>query len=143
MNKELIKEWINDLRSGKYKQSVGCLMNENGYCCLGVACETYKRLTGKGEWVKEGLINSFTIYGIDDTYTEDKHVALLPNVVRGFFGFSETNPRLCNGNQCTTCNDAKHFDFNKIADLIEDTFINEKPILSFPSPVPFESESSM
>jgi hypothetical protein len=31
--------WLAALRSGKYKQAKGTLQNENGYCCLGVACE--------------------------------------------------------------------------------------------------------
>jgi len=32
-------EWINALRSGKYKQTQSRLQDVDGYCCLGVLCE--------------------------------------------------------------------------------------------------------
>ena len=42
------QEWVNDLRSGKFKQAKGRLGNgRGGYCCLGVACLTYQRVTGE------------------------------------------------------------------------------------------------
>jgi len=47
---ELTKEqrkWINELKSGRYSQCEGFLKTKKGkntsYCCLGVACETFKR----------------------------------------------------------------------------------------------------
>lgn len=43
-----VREWIKDLRSGKYKQGEGALKkyenSEYRYCCLGVACATSMRL---------------------------------------------------------------------------------------------------
>lgn len=39
------KAWIQALRSGKYKQAKKRLKTENGFCCLGVACD----LTGE-DW---------------------------------------------------------------------------------------------
>lgn len=36
MNKDIKKKWINALRSGKYKQGSGWLLEDNKYCCLGV-----------------------------------------------------------------------------------------------------------
>ena len=44
--KEARKLWIDALRSGKYKQTRGWLHNQNGYCCLGVACEMYQAEVG-------------------------------------------------------------------------------------------------
>lgn len=41
---EFIDEWQKDLRSGKFKQTKGCLRYEEGYCCLGISCETGTRL---------------------------------------------------------------------------------------------------
>jgi hypothetical protein len=40
MNRELVKQWIDALRSGKYKQVKSTLrdMKDDSYCCLGVAC---------------------------------------------------------------------------------------------------------
>jgi len=36
--KEFAERWVAALRSGLYKQSTAHLYNDNGYCCLGVAC---------------------------------------------------------------------------------------------------------
>jgi hypothetical protein len=44
------KKWVKALRSGKYKQTQGCLYDGYGYCCLGVACELAK---------KEGIIEDY------------------------------------------------------------------------------------
>lgn len=40
-NKEVnqLKKWINVLKTTKKKQTQADLQNENGYCCLGIACE--------------------------------------------------------------------------------------------------------
>jgi CubicO group peptidase (beta-lactamase class C family) len=41
MNKSLKRKWIQNLRSGKYKQGTSCLRSEaNNFCCLGVLCDT-------------------------------------------------------------------------------------------------------
>lgn len=32
------KAWVKALRSGKYKQGRGTLLEDNRFCCLGVAC---------------------------------------------------------------------------------------------------------
>lgn len=61
------KSWIEALRSGKYKQSKGCLHtytgeadDEEGFCCLGVACDVQQEAT-RGSW---------RIFDIDDKKTE-------------------------------------------------------------------------
>lgn len=46
-----IKEWIVALRSGNYKQTMGTLRDDVGYCCLGVLCDINKDML-KGEFVK-------------------------------------------------------------------------------------------
>ena len=35
------QKWVTALRSGKYVQTQGCLQDQFGYCCLGVACRLY------------------------------------------------------------------------------------------------------
>lgn len=35
----MIDQWVEALRSGKYKQGKGCLRYGDNYCCLGVLCE--------------------------------------------------------------------------------------------------------
>jgi hypothetical protein len=46
MKQNIMKKWVNALRSGKYKQGKGALKqyNDKGqaqHCCLGVLCELY------------------------------------------------------------------------------------------------------
>jgi hypothetical protein len=54
--KLLVKKWVKALRSGKYKQGHGALIEMQGeerkkiktYCCLGVLCD----VSGLGRWTK-------------------------------------------------------------------------------------------
>lgn len=39
MNSEAKKLWLKALRSGEYSQVRGQLQSDEGYCCLGVACD--------------------------------------------------------------------------------------------------------
>lgn len=39
--KKNVKKWIAALRSGEYEQTRGALNDENGFCCLGVACDLF------------------------------------------------------------------------------------------------------
>ncbi|MDE1971074.1 MAG: hypothetical protein KGI50_05900 [Patescibacteria group bacterium] len=36
---ETQEKWLQALESGKYEQTVTCLRNDRGFCCLGVFCE--------------------------------------------------------------------------------------------------------
>ena len=40
------ERWLTALESGEYKQTRDLLRDDNGFCCLGVACD----LSGLGEW---------------------------------------------------------------------------------------------
>lgn len=35
------QKWANALRSGEYSQTMGTLEDEQGFCCLGVACKIF------------------------------------------------------------------------------------------------------
>lgn len=37
-NNQHVQDWVVALRSGDYPQTVGCMKDDIGYCCLGVAC---------------------------------------------------------------------------------------------------------
>jgi len=39
--KNQIQKWVLALRSGEYSQTTGKLQDEQGYCCLGVACDVF------------------------------------------------------------------------------------------------------
>ena len=49
-NKEQLQLLVNALVSGEFPQARDALRTTKGYCCLGVACEIYRRETGKGRW---------------------------------------------------------------------------------------------
>lgn len=44
------KEWVDALKSGKYKKGIGVLRRDDTYCCLGV----FSDLLG-GKWIKEDV----------------------------------------------------------------------------------------
>jgi len=39
--KKQIQTWVAALRSGEYSQTNGWLQDDNGHCCLGVACDIF------------------------------------------------------------------------------------------------------
>ncbi len=56
MDKQLKTKWLKALRSGRYKQGMGCLKNVNGeYCCLGVLARIQgARFNAEGEPIIKG-----------------------------------------------------------------------------------------
>ena len=124
MNKENVKLWVAALRSGKYKQGENYLhiTNEEGedqYCCLGVACAVA---------VENGVDLEMSVNL--NTHEYDHCGATLPLTVMHWLGTVNPNPKTeddsINGfgkASLTHLNDAKRYDFNKIADVIERDFI--------------------
>lgn len=129
MKSEIKELWLEDLRSGNYKQAQGTLKGEQqkgvraSYCCLGVLCNIYKRETGEGAWTKDG---SFDVGKEKDTS------GVLPVRVRNWAGLNKTNPRVQSGgkyNDLASLNDGDAIDsngesmdrktFKQIADLVE------------------------
>jgi hypothetical protein len=39
VNVGLMRKWIEALESGEYEQTIGCLRDRKGFCCLGVLCD--------------------------------------------------------------------------------------------------------
>ena len=50
MDPRVKKILIEALRSGEYSQDQLYLRTENGYCCLGVACDKYRKELNKEDW---------------------------------------------------------------------------------------------
>ena len=48
--KEARQLWVQELRSGNWRQTTGALRKTDSYCCLGVACALYADAEGEGEW---------------------------------------------------------------------------------------------
>lgn len=121
-NKELVKQWVEALRSGKYRQTTSRLRKklENGYghCCLGVLCEVIKPLIPELDLLslEENLEN-----GAYPSYTALKH--LLTN----YLGHQPISVQMPDNRLCAvyTLNDELQMSFNEIADLLEQTHLKE------------------
>lgn len=109
--KKLRQEWIKALRSGKYQKGKDALEPKKGqYCCLGVACKVYEKVTGES-----------AIYEDDKLYGQ--HLEDQPAVGRAF-GFREDGlERLsCMKEEViglTDLNDDYGYSFKRIATVIE------------------------
>lgn len=53
MNKNA-KKWVEALRSGKYEQGCGYLRTNDGFCCLGVACDLYAKAHPRAKGWNQG-----------------------------------------------------------------------------------------
>ena len=142
MKPEIKKMWIDALRSGEYKQAFTMLMkfktdedlinnhyvpNETelkdaSYCCLGVLCDLYRKTTGENLWKK----------GFAD-FQFDNRSGTLPSKVRIWAELPTSNPLVkVNENEMSklkpdlnkvgiaAINDVLGYNFNQIADIIEE-----------------------
>lgn len=105
--------WLDALRSGKYKQGQGRLRLDNEYCCLGVLCE----LAFAQGIVKRRKCGTTFLYG-----KRGEKVILPPEVAD--WADVEINPTIVFAAdeivKITELNDEWQYDFNKIADIIEE-----------------------
>lgn len=111
MNKEVKEKWVKALRSGEYKQGYSSLSDNNQYCCLGVLCE----LAAQEGICKTQSLNKKVYY--------DSHGGTLPPSVQEWAEINSSWPsveveRMIKG--LGHCNDILNYDFNRIADLIEE-----------------------
>ena len=114
MNSTIKKKWVDALRSGEYEQATGTLKDNNGFCCLGVLCDLYLKENNK-EWVHHPNENRCSI---EDSYE------ILPLNVSNWAYLGDLDPYFYEENQkqfLTYLND-NGYDFNRIADLIEENF---------------------
>ena len=124
MTADIKTKWVAALRSGKYEQTAGVLRNSHGYCCLGVLCDLYSRDTGM-EWVVPNEYDNCTMHGHDGT---------LPHLVRVWAQLADeygayvevetdeggaTHPPYLANPSLTELNDTWSYDFEMIADVIE------------------------
>lgn len=118
-----VNKWVTALRSGDYTQAKRVLNDTEGYCCLGVACETAIADGLPLEAVEKG----FTAYfqpatGMHVQYGEA--ATFLPEDVKTWLGVKTVSPWVrYNGrwHTLTDLNDDGGFSFRDIANLIEET----------------------
>ena len=109
---ENAKAWVKALRSGDYQQTRHALRRDNGFCCLGVACDLA---------VKAGLPVELRESCGMVTYNGEK--SGLPPIVRAWLGLSEVDGYM-EGFACGCYSLAYMNDhggsFTEIADAIEE-----------------------
>lgn len=105
-------KWIAALESGEFPQGKGALRSDRGYCCLGVACEVYRRETGIGEWVPGDGAWVFKITG----YYES---AILPLSLVEVFGLKDQYGSSNDGSLGLTTKNDTGSCFAEIADLLK------------------------
>ena len=136
------QKWVAALRSGEYTQGQEGLQTEQGYCCLGVACNLYMQETGLGRWLPpvvweednedndESDSHQDRFYSFEsDNITMDSFT--LPHLVKDWLGMrtgdgayrtvENSTEDNANGNDCslTTLND-NGYSFAAIANIIEE-----------------------
>lgn len=115
--KTFVREWVKDLRSGKFKQTQSQLCKKvNGtptYCCLGVACVTGKRL---------GLSKK----AFDDATRQNGGSPNHKWFKELFDNISNPTIKLANGklSDCMTANDNLGMSFDQIADGLERQYLS-------------------
>jgi len=116
MKKKLAKKWVEDLRSGKYKQTDGELKNSDGYCCLGVLC-----MIGSDKMTKSGKATiDFDEYEIRITDDDSESTAVdIPEGVCYDIGLSQKFMQ-----KLMKMNDGGK-DFEEIADRIEKKYLKD------------------
>lgn len=105
------KKWVKALRSGKYRQAKHALKTNLGFCCLGVACELYK---------KSG--NALSLKKRDGNWRYGGNAEFLPPRVQRWLGLAFSDGHFLNrdgtADHLTTLND-KGNSFETIASIIE------------------------
>jgi len=106
--------WLEALRSGKYEQGVHTLNSHGKFCCLGVLCE----IAIDSGVVDKQETDSYVIY--------DGYAINLPSasvIVWADLPGKVPDPEVTvDGNliNLTTINDSGDYNFNQIADIIEE-----------------------
>ncbi len=115
-----LEKWVETLRSDEFTQARHRLRTNEGYCCLGVACELYRREhLDNSSWFKH---NGYFEFEVDNFAA----VSILPiPVSRWLFGVDNCDvgfiPEL--NKSLTELNDTGST-FKEIADIIERTWVN-------------------
>lgn len=91
--------WMDALKSGEYKKTKGVLHTENGFCCLGVACD----LRDREGWEKLGM----------GTYRFMSCSSYMPEVIMQDLALLEKGH-----SALMRYNDTDNLDFTQIADII-------------------------
>jgi hypothetical protein len=109
------RKWVTALPD--FPQAKGELRSKDGFCCLGVACEIYRRATGQGEWVESNFQGHiYYIFKISES-SRHLHYQALPREVQEWLGLSRSLGENWSGASLARMNDTGQ-SFQSIADFI-------------------------
>lgn len=126
MNKIVIREWVDALRSGEYEQGTGQLSRDGEYCCLGVLCELAHK---KGLLDKD--IDSLGSGNVIYTDGDDRDEMMPPVSIRRWAGIDDWTVEREDEDEdwveteLAVLNDDNGYSFDEIADLIERNYLTE------------------
>lgn len=122
MEERHIRSWVTALRSGRYHQTTGNLKDITGYCCLGVACDVFRKAKKR-----QGEVYEWTPSDSGGDYFLDEQGAM-PGGVADWFGLA-SDPGLFLGSMgeilASSANDDKKFSLKRIASMIERTYLKK------------------
>lgn len=102
----------------KFGQIRGSLRKEDSFCCLGVACEVHRQLTGEGYWRSEMFVDS----------EDSRRASFIPLKVVEDYDFDSGNPELLHKNASHTTSASNMNDngdtFGEISGCFKDKFID-------------------
>jgi len=108
MDKKIKKLWVEALP--KYEQTTQALKNEDGFCCLGVLCDVYRKEKGI-DWEKPAFTNRM---GRSYMFGESTK---LPVEVQEWAGLNGSNP-MVGEFDLISLNDSQRLTFSQIAQKI-------------------------
>lgn len=87
VNRLAIELWAQALESGEYTQGRHRLRGGDTYCCLGVACDVYRKETGNGVWMDNEYIPGHYRF----VASTQSSLSVLPAEVSTYLGLSEAD----------------------------------------------------
>lgn len=114
MNSYWKNSWVDALRSGQYSQTEEILRDNAGFCCLGVLCDLYRKELNVGTWEDRAPFDSD---GSNFVFVVDKiaETGTLPVRMAKMLDLDENSQ-----SALIDLNDQQGFDFDEIADWIEE-----------------------
>ena len=118
---------LDELRAERYNQGTGLLKCGTTFCILGVFCDVFRKVTGKGKWIlsdRNSDTQSFVLHDDD----KEGDVLRMPIQVMKWYGFNnswggyllplDSGSKYADYTSLLSLND-HGFSFNEIAQFIE------------------------
>lgn len=124
MNPEVKEKWLAWLRDPANTQTIGCLKDDKGYCCLGGLTDIYIKEQELSWVLNQGEDDDDdTTYGLPEMGHGELECGVLPSFVMNWAGLDSQNPSVMfegYKESISNLNDDYKQTFAEIADIIEE-----------------------